>query len=94
MKGVWFSSKLTNLCELRNVERPTPGEDEVLIKNVVAAANPKDWMMPQYAPDRHVVEGSDVAGYVEEVGAKVTGFSVGQRVAAFPKMGAESKYGA
>ena len=43
MKGVWFSSKSDTLYRTADFEIPTPGDDEVLIKNVAVASNPKDW---------------------------------------------------
>jgi hypothetical protein len=43
MKGVFFSNTNSPKYEIRDFDIPTPGEDEVLIKNVAVASNPKDW---------------------------------------------------
>jgi NADPH:quinone reductase-like Zn-dependent oxidoreductase len=43
MKGVFFSAKLPTGTEIRDFDIPKPGDDEVLIKNVAVASNPKDW---------------------------------------------------
>lgn len=55
------------------------GADEVLIKNVAVASNPKDWKLAPYGVFEGI-EGSDVAGYIEAVGHSVTEFSKGDRV--------------
>ena len=65
---------------------PVPGPNEVLIKNVAVASNPKDWKAPQFLPDYKAVEGNDVAGYIVRVGEGVTEYKGGERVAAFSKM--------
>lgn len=43
MKGVWFSSKAATRYEIKDFDIPTPGDDEILVKNVAVASNPKDW---------------------------------------------------
>lgn len=80
MKGVFFSSKLPELCEIRDMPIPSPGPNEVLVKNVAVASNPKDWKVPLWMPDWQAVEGNDVAGIVETVGKDVTEFKKGDKV--------------
>ncbi len=79
-------------CE--EVERPTPGHDEVLIKVRAASANPLDWRLMRGVP--HIVRivfrvgkptvrqpgrpGRDVAGQVEAVGKNVRRFKRGDEV--------------
>lgn len=94
MKGVYFSSKLPNLTEIRDLEVPEPGNDEILVKNVAVASNPKDWKVPEWVPDWAAVEGNDIAGTVAKVGKDVTEFKEGDRVAAFTVMMKDTKYGA
>ena len=80
MKGVYFSSKLDRLCEVRELPVPRPGDDEVLVKNVAVASNPKDWKVPLWMPDWQGVEGNDIAGTIEAVGQDVTEFKKGDKV--------------
>ena len=79
MKGVFFSSKLPGLCEIRDLDLPTPGKDGILVKNVAVASNPKDWKIPEWM-SFEAVEGNDIAGYVEAVGSDVTDFKKGDKV--------------
>ena len=69
-----------------NLPVPVPGPNEVLIKNVAVASNPKDWKAPQFLPDYEAVEGNDVSGYIVRVGERVKEYKGGERVAAFSKM--------
>lgn len=94
MKGVFFSSKLPNLTEIRDLDIPEPGDDEILVKNVAVASNPKDWKVPMWMPEWEAVEGNDIAGTVEKVGKNVSEFKEGDRVAAFTVMRTNTKYGA
>jgi NADPH:quinone reductase-like Zn-dependent oxidoreductase len=86
-------------------DRPMPkvGADEVLIEVRAAAVNPRDWMLragTYFA--RHIVKGpptipgSDVSGVVAAVGAKATGFAVGDEVFAmqhqFGNMGGYAEF--
>jgi NADPH2:quinone reductase len=73
--------------ELEDIPVPNYGDDEVLIKVIVAGSNPKDWKHP--APDYFNIklnQGDDVGGIVEAVGTKVKNFSKGDRVAGFHVM--------
>lgn len=66
---------------------PTPGENELVVQNHAVAVNPLDWM--KQAGGNFLfswlkypfVMGSDAAGEVVAVGAGVTRFRVGDRVA-------------
>ena len=66
---------------------PAPGPNEVLIKNVAVASNPKDWKVPNWQQNYAYIEGNDVAGHIVAVGEGVTEYKGGERVAAFTKMG-------
>ncbi|CRG83020.1 hypothetical protein PISL3812_00368 [Talaromyces islandicus] len=65
------------------IPKPKPGQ--VVIKVVVSGSNPKDWKLPQWT-NEVINQGDDIAGIVHEVGAGVTEFKVGDRVAAFHEM--------
>ena len=68
---------------------PSPGPNEVLIRNVAVASNPKDWKVPAWIKGYSSIEGNDVAGYVVKVGDGVTEYKGGERVAAFTKMASQ-----
>ncbi|CBQ67505.1 conserved hypothetical protein [Sporisorium reilianum SRZ2] len=67
--------------------------DEVLIKNVAVASNPKDWKLAPLGMYEGI-EGNDVAGYIEAVGSDVKDLQKGDRVIAFTCMATADKYGA
>src|SRR5258708_33910986 len=68
------------------MQRPTPGANEVLIKVKAASANPLDWKlsaghMKDFLPlTLPVTLGSDVSGTVEEVGPGAARFKRGDEV--------------
>ena len=69
--------------ELGESPIPTPGPSEVLVKIMATALNPVDWKMHTYGilVDKFpAILGTDIAGVVESVGAKVTKFAKGDRV--------------
>ncbi|THH09670.1 hypothetical protein EW145_g1847 [Phellinidium pouzarii] len=71
---------------LKSFPVPSPGPNEVLVRNVAVASNPKDWKVPQWLDDYEFIEGNDIAGIVADVGEGVTEYKIGDRVAAFTKM--------
>ena len=79
-----------DVLKLEDVEKPTPGDDEVLVRVRAAAANPLDnhlmggtYLMRLFTglrkpkPSR---PGSDLAGVVEATGRNVTAFQPGDEV--------------
>lgn len=76
------------------MEKPVPGDDEVLIKIRAASVNPLDWRLMRGAPlivrllfrvpkptsARPARPGRDVAGQVEAVGRRVAQFKPGDEV--------------
>ena len=79
------------VVEIREVDRPTPAGDQVLVRVHVAAVNRADLdgILPRWAfirlffglrAPRVKTVGLDVAGVVEEVGPDVTRFKPGDRV--------------
>jgi NADPH:quinone reductase len=71
------------------VEHPGPGQ--VLVRVRAAGVGSTDLLMIAgnylYAPKIPMVPGYEIAGVVEEIGAGVTGFEIGQRVAALTVYG-------
>jgi NADPH:quinone reductase-like Zn-dependent oxidoreductase len=91
MKAVVYTEYgLPDVLQLKDVEKPTPTDDEVLIKLYAVSLNRSDWEAligkPLYArigglrrPRRHIL-GSDIAGRVEAVGKNITRFTPGDEV--------------
>lgn len=85
---VWDRADNAVEIDLHDVPMPVPGPDQVLIKVAVSGSNPKDWKLPFWMPETQngVNTGDDIAGVVSSVGANVTHFRPGDRVAAFHEM--------
>ena len=91
MKAIVYTKYgLPDVLELKEVAKPTPRDDEVLIKVRAVSVNRSDWEgligKPLYArigglrrPRRRIL-GSDIAGRVEAVGANVEQFQPGDEV--------------
>jgi NADPH:quinone reductase len=78
----------------QDIEVPKINEDEVLIQVVKTSVNFAD-IKQRYGKKGGklpFVPGLDAAGYIEEVGAKVSNLTVGQRVIAFTKGGSYAEY--
>ncbi|KAE9373349.1 zinc-binding oxidoreductase-like protein ToxD [Stipitochalara longipes BDJ] len=77
-------------------EIPQPNANQVLIKIIFSGCNPKDWKRPEWFQKAHN-SGDDISGIVEAVGAEVTEFRPGDRVAALHEMmapgGSYAEYG-
>jgi NADPH:quinone reductase-like Zn-dependent oxidoreductase len=80
-----------DVVEIKDIEKPSPKDDEVLIRIRATSVNPLDWHFMRGKP--YVVRamsgltkpkitrlGVDVAGQVEAVGRKVTQFKAGDEV--------------
>jgi len=80
------------------MQRPTPGPDEVLIKVQAASVNPIDWKLRAgYAKEVFPLTfpatlGWDVSGTIEAAGANVTRFKSGEEVYALIKGGGYAEY--
>jgi NADPH:quinone reductase-like Zn-dependent oxidoreductase len=69
---------------LSDIEKPAIAADEVLIRTAYVGLNPVDYKLAEYGDDAWATPhtlGLDVAGTVALVGADVTTFEVGDRVA-------------
>lgn len=81
-----------DFIELKEIEKPTPGDNEVLVKVFAASLNSWDWeiltgelllnrlMAGLLKPDRIRILGCDIAGQVEEVGKNVKQLQTGDEV--------------
>lgn len=92
MKAIVFSGFGTpDILELKNVEKPVPADNEVLVKVHACSINDWDWGLLQGKPyvnrlssnfknPRQKIPGSDIAGVVEAVGNNVSQFKPGDTV--------------
>ena len=80
-----------DVLQLTELEKPTPGDQEVLVKIYAASANAADWHLMRAEPFLARLEngllkpknsrlGADIAGRVEVVGRNVTQFQAGDEV--------------
>jgi NADPH:quinone reductase-like Zn-dependent oxidoreductase len=80
-----------DVIEIADIEKPTPGVDEVLVRIHAASVNPLDWHELRGSPyimrlglglgkPDSVRMGVDFAGTIESVGANVTNFKPGDEV--------------
>ena len=79
------------VLKLEDVEKPTAGDDQVLVRVRAASVNPLDWHVMRGTPrfarfsmglrkPKEIRLGVDFAGTVEAVGKNVTGFKSGDDV--------------
>lgn len=66
---------------LRDVEKPVPTEDQVLIRIVAVSVNAYDYRSMQlgFIPKRRIL-GADIAGVVESVGTRISQFKISDEV--------------
>lgn len=79
-----------DVLQLKEVDQPTPGEHEILIKVQAASLNASDYEFLTGSPlytrmwgllkPKNQILGSDIAGTVEAVGNKITQFQPGDAV--------------
>ncbi len=80
-----------DVLKFKEVQKPVPGDDEVLIKVHAAAVNAGDWHLMRADPfmirlmyglqkPKFEILGTDVAGTVEAIGKNVTQFQPGDEV--------------
>ena len=92
MKAVRFEKYGSpDVLQLKEVEKPAPAENQVLVKVQAASVNPLDWHRMRGTPflarldgglrkPKNPKLGADVAGRVEAVGSNVTQFHPGDEV--------------
>ncbi len=76
----------TDVLQLTDLPRPTPGPGELLVEVAGSSVNPADWRIRSGQFKRGMrlrlpfIPGNDLAGRVIQTGAGVTGFHVGDEV--------------
>lgn len=79
------------VLQFKEVEKPVPCDDEILVKVQVVSVNPADWHLMRAKPfiarlttglfkPKNKILGIDIAGQVESVGKNVTEFKPGDEV--------------
>lgn len=92
MKAIVFTEYGSpDVLQLKEIEKPTPKDNEVLVKIQAASANPADWHIMRGEPflarltnglrkPNNPRLGADLAGRVEAIGKNITQFQVGDDV--------------
>ncbi|GGS95733.1 NADPH:quinone reductase [Planobispora rosea] len=92
--------------DLTEIDTPSPGDDEVLVRVRATCVQPADWHLMRGEPyvarlmpgplglrkPKVEILGADIAGRVEAVGKDVTEFRPGDEVFAMPKQGGFAEY--
>lgn len=89
----------SGVLHIADVDRPTPGPNDVIVKVVAASLNPRDWLtMRGLYQARKSLEpfpitlGSDFSGEIVQLGALVSNFALGNKV--FGMQPLRGKFGA
>ncbi|MGA9800747.1 MAG: NAD(P)-dependent alcohol dehydrogenase, partial [Terriglobales bacterium] len=72
--AVFAKTKFGKVLKMKDLERPAPKNNEVVLRVRAASVNPLDWRMKNQRP------GVDVAGEVVEIGQAVTQLKPGEAV--------------
>ncbi|MEV7009685.1 NAD(P)-dependent alcohol dehydrogenase [Streptosporangium sp. NPDC051022] len=95
-----------DVLDLTDVDKPVPGDGEVLVRVRATSVNPYDWHIMRGEPyiarlmggslgprrPKLTILGADMAGQVEAVGGGVTGFRPGDEVFALLEQGGFAEY--
>lgn len=99
--SVYYRYGNSEVLELREIEKPRPKADEILVKVKASTVNRTDCAMLKAKPyimrlftgffePRNPILGTDFAGIIEEVGEEIKDFKIGDRVFGFNDMGVSS----
>ena len=104
MRAIVFEKYGTpDVLQLKEVGKPAPKEDEVLVEVHAASINYVDWqvlrgksilmrVMNGLLKPKHKILGDDIAGRVEAIGANVKQFLPGDEVFGFSNYDAFAEY--
>jgi NADPH:quinone reductase-like Zn-dependent oxidoreductase len=89
MKALIFEKSGLENLHIRDIETPSAGSDDVLIKVKMAGVNPIDFRVvnaiPDVKPMPHI-PGAEFAGIVEEVGDRVSTLEKGDKVTVYGRV--------
>lgn len=87
------------VMKLKEIERPIPASDEILVKIYASGINPVDLVVREgsnaalrYNLNLPMTIGWDAAGRIEELGSAVTGFKKGDAVYGVPNFPGDGSY--
>jgi zinc-binding alcohol dehydrogenase/oxidoreductase len=86
LRGAFFTGQGLPL-EVREIKKPKPVKDQVLVRVHYAALNHRDvWLQQDSAPTQPVILGSDGCGVIEDVGEDVDSLLIGAEVIINPSL--------
>ncbi|HLO45457.1 MAG TPA: NAD(P)-dependent alcohol dehydrogenase [Leadbetterella sp.] len=99
--SVYYKYGNSEVLEIKEIEKPRPKADEILVKVKASTVNRTDCAMLKAKPyimrlftgffaPRNPILGTDFAGIVEEVGEEIKDFKIGDRVFGFSDLGVSS----
>lgn len=87
-----------NILQYKEVEKPQPKDDEILVKVKISAVNPVDWKIrdglgEMFGLKLPIILGCEISGTVEDTGASIKKFKTGDDVFGFiAERGAYAEY--
>lgn len=99
--SVYYKYGNSEVLEIKEIEKPRPKADEILVKVKASTVNRTDCAMLKAKPyimrlftgffaPRNPILGTDFAGIVEEVGVEIKDFKIGDQVFGFSDLGLSS----
>jgi NADPH:quinone reductase-like Zn-dependent oxidoreductase len=99
--SVYYKYGTSEVLEIKEIEKPKPKADEILIKVMASTVNRTDCAMLKAKPyimrlftgflkPRNPILGTDFAGIIEEMGTEINDFKIGDRVFGFSDLGVSS----
>lgn len=88
----------TEVLQERDMEKPVPGDTQVLVENYATSINPIDWkvrsgyLQGMLSLEFPIILGWDTAGVIVEKGKDISGFNIGERVFARPATTRQGTY--